>query len=121
VLAHPERSYEVQERPDRLLPLVETGVLVQLTAASVDGRLGRRSQRCARALLEAGSAHLLASDAHAPAVRAVGMTAAAEALDDPELARWLTHDVPAALVDDAPLPARPAPRRARGISARWRA
>jgi len=40
VLAHPERNPEVQARPELLQPLVELGALVQLTAASVDGRLG---------------------------------------------------------------------------------
>ena len=40
VLAHPERNADVQERPELLEPLVAGGTLVQLTAASVDGRLG---------------------------------------------------------------------------------
>src|SRR5581483_11792464 len=35
VLAHPERNMEIQLRPERLLPLVDAGVLVQVTAASV--------------------------------------------------------------------------------------
>jgi len=118
VLAHPERSAEVQEEPTRLAPLVEAGVLVQLTAASVDGRLGRRPQQCARALLDAGLAHVLASDAHAPAVRAAGLSAAAEALDSPELALWLTDAVPRALLAGEPLPARPA-RGRRTIRLPW--
>ena len=41
VLAHPERNADVQERPERLRELVETGAWIQLTAASVDGRLGQ--------------------------------------------------------------------------------
>ena len=41
VLAHPERNADVQERPERLRELVE--MVFQLTAASVDGRLGRRN------------------------------------------------------------------------------
>lgn len=111
VLAHPERNAEVQAHPDRLRPLVEGGVLVQVTAASVDGRIGRRPQECARRLLEGSMAHMLASDAHHASVREVGMTAAAKAVGSGELARWLTEDVPAAILADVPLPERPAAGR----------
>jgi protein-tyrosine phosphatase len=107
VLAHPERNADVQMRPELLDPLVATGTLVQLTAASVDGRLGGRTQRCARELLDRDLAHLIASDAHTPSVRAIGMRAAADSLGDDVLARWLTVDLPRAIVDDAPLPPRP--------------
>lgn len=113
VLAHPERNAEVQASPRRLEPLVEAGTLVQVTAASVDGRLGRRSRETAFRLLDLGLAHMLASDAHAPSIRAIGMTAAVNAIDDDELARWLTVDVPRAVVDDGELPERPAVRRRR--------
>lgn len=113
VLAHPERNADVQERPELLDPLVAGGTLVQLTAASVDGRLGARTQRCSRTLLDRGLAHLIASDAHAPDVRAVGLSAAVAALRDEPLARWLTHDVPQSILQDAETPTRPEnrPRR----------
>jgi len=107
VLAHPERNLDVAQRPELLAPLVAGGTLVQLTAASVDGRLGSRVQRCAKSLLERGLAHLVASDAHGPEVRAIGLRSAADAIGDEALARWLTVDVPAAIVDDSPLPPRP--------------
>jgi protein-tyrosine phosphatase len=107
VLAHPERNPEVQEQPERLEPLVRAGAVVQLTAASVDGRLGARPRRVARALLEQGLAHALASDAHSPRVRQAGLSAAARSLGDDALARWLTRDVPAALLAGDALPARP--------------
>ncbi|MCW2965125.1 MAG: tyrosine protein phosphatase [Actinomycetia bacterium] len=111
VLAHPERNTEVQERPDLLEPIVAGGTLVQLTAASIDGRMGRRARACAATLLDRNLAHLLASDAHAPTVRAIGMSAAVEALGDEALARWLTVSVPSAIVENEPLPPRPrAPR-----------
>ena len=66
VLAHPERNDEVQENPGRLERLVEVGTLVQVTAASVDGRLGPVAHKTALRLVELGLAHMLASDAHAP-------------------------------------------------------
>jgi protein-tyrosine phosphatase len=102
VLAHPERN----------------GVLVQVTAASVDGRIGRRAQQCGLLLIEKGFAHMLASDAHHASVRAVGMAEAAEVLGGGALARWLTTDVPGAILRDDPIPPRPAQVRSRGLLAR---
>lgn len=108
VIAHPERSEDVQEAPDLLEAVVELGAVVQLTAASVDGRLGRRAAACARTLLELGLAHVIASDAHAPWLRGAGMAKAVAAVGQPELGRWLVEDVPAALLAGDPLPPRPA-------------
>jgi len=107
VLGHPERNSEVQGRPSRLHEFVDAGMLVQLTAASVDGRLGRQAQAASRTLLELGLAHLIASDAHAPSIRAIGLSAAVQEVRDPELARWLTEGVPGAIVDGSELPHRP--------------
>jgi len=107
VLAHPERNGEVQGRPSRLQEFAEAGMLVQLTAASVDGRLGRGARAAARTLLDLGLAHLIASDAHAPSVRAIGLAAAAQEVRDPELARWLTEGVPQAIVEGTEPPPRP--------------
>jgi protein-tyrosine phosphatase len=120
VLAHPERNADVQAQPERLRGLVDAGVWIQLTAASVDGRLGRRAEACARDLLDAGLAHLMASDAHAPSLRAVGMKAAVESLDDEALGEWLTRLVPDALLSGAPVPPRPGPPRRRRLSLRHR-
>ena len=113
VIGHPERNAAVQEDPGLLEAAVRAGALVQLTAASVDGRLGRRAARTCEALLERGLAHLVASDAHAPDIRAVGMAAAADALGGGALARWLTVDVPRSIVDAEAVPERPATPRGR--------
>lgn len=107
VLAHPERNADVQLEPERLRPLVDGGVVVQLTAAALDGRLGGAPRSAARRLLDARLAHLVASDAHAPGVRSVGLRGAAAAAGDDALGRWLTEDVPAALLGGRPLPERP--------------
>jgi protein-tyrosine phosphatase len=115
VLAHPERNPDVQARPELLEPIVAAGTLVQLTAAAVDGRLGRTAARCARRLVDGRLAHLIASDAHAPSVRAVGMAEAARALDDADLARWLTTEVPRSIVERSKLPPRPERAKRRGL------
>jgi protein-tyrosine phosphatase len=107
VLGHPERNPDVQEAPARLRPLVELGAITQLTASSIDGRAGRRARAAAFELLDMKLAHLVASDAHTPQVRATGFSAASRALKNDALARWLMNDVPTAIVARAPLPPRP--------------
>jgi protein-tyrosine phosphatase len=119
VLAHPERNPYVQENPLLLEDVVWAGAFVQLTAASVDGRLGRESASCARKLLELELAHCIASDAHGPSVREAGMSAAAEVAGGGELGNWLTQAVPAALLDGREPPPRPLLLR-RGLLSRWR-
>jgi protein-tyrosine phosphatase len=113
VLAHPERNPDVQADAKLLETPVEAGALVQVTAASVDGRLGRAARRSARELLELDLVHMIASDAHRPSIRDSGLAAAADAVGDSSLSRWLTVDVPRAIVDQMPLPPRPARRRRR--------
>jgi protein-tyrosine phosphatase len=99
LLAHPERNPEVQADPGRLEPLVQAGLRVQITAASIDGRLGAKPLACAQALLQRGLVHVVATDAHAPAIRETGLAAAVEAIGDAALARRLTVDNPQAIVD----------------------
>ena len=113
VLAHPERNADVQQNPEELRPLVDSGALVQITAASLDGRIGRVARGAAVELLDRGLAHLLASDAHTADVREAGLAGAVEAVNDPDLARWLTLDVPMAIVTDAPVPRRPETKKRR--------
>jgi protein-tyrosine phosphatase len=110
LLAHPERSSASRDEPERLRPLVDAGAFVQLTAASVDGRLGPSAQVGAEQLLDLELAHVIASDAHHPQVRAVGMSAARDAIGDEALGAWLTEVVPRALVAGEPPPPRPARR-----------
>ena len=109
IIAHPERNPEVQDRPDRLADVVRDGALVQITSASLDGRLGRASKTTSHRLLELGLVHLLASDAHGPHVRAVGLAEAVSEVGDEALARFLTVDAPAAIVAGEPVPAPPQP------------
>ncbi len=113
VIAHPERNRTLMEDPRQLEPLVAAGAIVQLTAASVDGRLGRSVAACAQRLLSLELAHLIASDAHGAGVREAGLSAATAAVGGGDLARWLTLDVPAALLANEELPARPALRQSR--------
>ena len=107
LLAHPERNPEVQDRPDRVRGLVESGALVQVTAASLEGSRDRAAQAAALRLLDLGLVHVLASDSHGPHITREGMAGAAAMLDEPELARYLTVDAPGAIVAGEPVPERP--------------
>jgi protein-tyrosine phosphatase len=113
IVGHPERNPDIQERPGRLASLVELGSLVQLTAASVDGRLGRRTKATASRLLEEGLVHVIASDAHGPHIREGGLAEAADAIGDPGVARFLTLEAPAQILAGEPVPAPPHTRRRR--------
>jgi protein-tyrosine phosphatase len=117
VIGHPERNPEVQKDLELVAGLVRAGALIQVTAASLDGRLGSRTRSCARRLLDAELVHLVGSDAHSPGLREVGLSAACKAIGDPGLARWLTDYVPRAMLRDEVLPPRPAPT-SRGLLAR---
>ncbi len=113
ILAHPERSRDVQDDPQRIHRAVSGGALVQVTAAALDGRLGRNPKATATRLLELGLVHLMASDAHTPDIRAVGLADACKAIADESLTRWLVDDAPAAILAGDDLPDRPARRRRR--------
>jgi protein-tyrosine phosphatase len=112
MLAHPERAPAFLNQPLRLRALVEAGVLCSVTAASLNGLFGEGPHWFALELLRDGLVHSIDSDAHdaelRPPTMLEGLAAAADAL--PHLAtrmRWLTTDLPAALLADEPLP--PAP------------
>lgn len=113
VVAHPERSSTVQERPDRLLAVVELGAVVQVTAGSFAGRFGSDARRCSQKLLEHGLVHLVASDAHGADSSRGGLAAAYRAIGDRGLARRLTTEAPAALLAGEPLPRAPVRGRRR--------
>lgn len=107
LLAHPERSPEVQESSERLASIVEAGAYVQLTASSLDGSAGPTAAKCARGLLERGLAHVVASDSHGRAIRRSGLGNVVRTLGDETLAEWLATTVPAALLAGEEPPPRP--------------
>ena len=107
VVAHPERNPDVMERPALVGDVVRAGAAVQITAGSIEGRVGGKVAACARQLIAYGFVHVIASDAHAPEVREAGLSAAMRAIGDPGLGRWLVEDAPAALLAGELLEERP--------------
>jgi protein-tyrosine phosphatase len=114
VLAHPERIVEVQQDPNRLLPLIERGVIMQLTAAALLGEQGERLQSTAEMLLTHGMAHILASDTHGlpprrPPLLAAARTRAATLVGEATATALVTSN-PAAVLYGKPLRLAPARR-----------
>jgi protein-tyrosine phosphatase len=118
LLAHPERNRTFREHPERLRALVARGVLVQLTAPAFrPGRRGPAHRFAVRGVRD-GMAHVVASDAHGVGgPRTVGLREAVRAVErlQPGLGRWMSHDVPVALLTGTPAPARPAAERSRSL------
>ncbi len=64
ILTHPERNPTLQNDETRVTEWLQRGVLVQVTAGSVLGRMGKHAERMAHELLENRWVHFLATDAH---------------------------------------------------------
>jgi len=64
ILTHPERNPTLQSEPERLVDWLRGGVLIQVTAGSVIGRMGKHAERMAHAFLGKRWVHFLATDAH---------------------------------------------------------
>jgi protein-tyrosine phosphatase len=106
LLAHPERAPAFRDDPARLSALVSRGAFCSVTAASLSGGFGSAARWFGLELLRDGLVHSVDSDAHHASLRPPGLRngLAAAVAELPSLAAdWLAHDVPAALVSDAPV------------------
>ncbi len=113
LLAHPERCPLFQREPERLVRLVESGLLCSITAGSMWGQFGSAVRRFTIELLRARLVHDVASDAHDSERRPPGLgTAFTSAEQDlPGIsaqAEWLSRLAPAAILAGESLPAMPA-------------
>ncbi len=110
ILAHPERSAAFAHDAEGLYALVERGVLVQITAASLEGGFGHAVQEMARRLLRARLVHVIASDAHDAHYRPPRLSHAevlAAGLIGDERAHALVATNPAAILAGRPLEVEP--------------
>jgi protein-tyrosine phosphatase len=64
MIAHPERNRQIMKDPSQLQPYVDSGCWLQVTAGSVTGHFGEKSQSVAHHLLENDTVTVLASDGH---------------------------------------------------------
>jgi protein-tyrosine phosphatase len=78
ILSHPERNQGILRQPDVLLPLVEAGCLMQVTAGSICGSFGEEICGFSEWMLEEGLVHFVATDAHGVGSRRPVMSEAFE-------------------------------------------
>ena len=64
VLTHPERNPTLQEDGSWIDEWLRQGVLMQVTANSLTGGMGKKAQKMALDLLDRGRVHIVATDAH---------------------------------------------------------
>ena len=86
IVAHPERYGAISRDPLVLKQWFRSGYVLQLNKGSILGAFGHRAERAAHIILEAGLAHIIASDAHSASHRTPGMKS---------LHHWLGHNLSA--------------------------
>lgn len=107
ILAHPERHAAFQHDPRLVLPLVERGMLVQITAGSLLGRFGKASMMAAETMVTQGIVHVVASDGHSAEQRPPVLAQARARLEElvgAEAARWMVSEAPERIVEGKPVP-----------------
>lgn len=112
ILTHPERNPTLQNEPEQIAEWVRAGVLVQVTAGSVVGRMGRKAEKMAHDLLSKRWVHFLATDAHNVSSRPPKMGDAHDLVAqkyNPEYAHLLCISNPLAAFSNTPLGPQPEP------------
>jgi protein-tyrosine phosphatase len=112
IIAHPERSPDLQQRPQIVARLVEMGSLTQLTANSILGRHGPKARDVAWRLLEEGLAHVVASDSHNSTSRPPRLSEARREVEDAlgaDVGVRLFEENPQQIVSGMPVMAAPKP------------
>ncbi|MEO8304275.1 MAG: CpsB/CapC family capsule biosynthesis tyrosine phosphatase [Betaproteobacteria bacterium] len=105
VLTHPERLSWIQPHYAVFVALVKSGVWMQITSGSLNGRFGKAAQYFGEKMLDEGLVHILATDAHSTRHRAPLLAEgqrAAEKFVGAEEARRLVFDRPQAIIDNRP-------------------
>jgi len=80
LIAHPERNQAIVQQPSKIMPFINMGCLLQITASSVSGLFGGASQKCAVQFIEQNLVTVMATDAHNLHKRQPSMTAAIDYL-----------------------------------------
>ena len=106
ILTHPERNPTLQADQQRMVEWLRGGLLVQVTAGSVLGQMGKSAQRMAHQLLENRWVHFLATDAHNVTSRPPRMRQAHDVVAEkygPDYAHALCVGNPLAVFQGKPL------------------
>ena len=81
IVSHPERQPHVAKHTRLVVPWLQHGATLQVTAGSLAGDFGASAERCAWDLLAAGSVAFVASDAHGAQRRPPRMSAAIDLIE----------------------------------------
>jgi protein-tyrosine phosphatase len=118
ILAHPEKNFEVQQKPAYLKQLIAHfqawDVLVQISADSVIGTADRAAVKAARTLMNEDVAHIIASDAHSVKHRPPRLSEAvisASRVVGRVRARQMVEDIPNAVLTGLGFPRQEQPTR----------
>ncbi|MBL4782711.1 MAG: capsular biosynthesis protein [Porticoccaceae bacterium] len=101
LIAHPERNKQVMKDVDLLLPFIEAGCWLQVTAGSIVGDFGSQAMAVARELLERDKVLVVASDGHNDKARRPSLKNACEYITaeyGESCTQRLTREAPARLV-----------------------
>ncbi len=110
ILTHPERNPTLQGDDARMVRWLRGGVLVQVTAGSLLGQMGKAAQKMAHRLLERRWVHFIATDAHNTGSRAPRMREAFDLIAskyDSDYAHLLCVSNPLHAFRGTPLSAQP--------------
>lgn len=66
IIAHPERYEFIQKDPNKLIELIENGVLFQANYGSITGQYGKEAQKTVVKLLQNNMIHFMGTDTHRP-------------------------------------------------------
>lgn len=118
IIVHPERNGVLQRHWELLEEIVGIGCLLQVTAVSITGEMGRMAQECAHNLLKTRLASIIASDSHGPDFRAPvlskALAVAIRIMGNQQEAEQMVTTTPAAIIagqavkvpEPLPLPAK---------------
>ncbi len=103
IITHPERCLQIQEDIDLVRKIVEAGAVVQITASSITGKMGAKAQSVSKAILKAGLAHVIATDAHGASKRPPMLSEAATVaatIIGKDMAQAMVSTIPQSIIED---------------------
>jgi protein-tyrosine phosphatase len=112
IITHPERNGLIRHQPEKLWRWLRQGCYVQVTAQSLAGRFGKKTEKVLLEWLDDERIHIVASDAHSlvgrpPKMREAYQVVAKRCGED--RANALFRDNPMAVLEGKPLPYQPEP------------
>ena len=106
IISHPERCIQIQEDLGILYRVIKLGVVVQITAASITGKMGSHAESAVLTILKHNLAHVIATDTHGINKRPPVLSEAvniASGIIGRDLALAMVTTNPQNIIDDKPL------------------